>query len=121
MKKLKKIILLIFISILIAILYSHNERIKSRNEARISERKDEIIQVQIIDKYNNMDIIHENYRDENYEVVDMIIDGNYYHNVGIRTKGSAIYVYLKYHDSDRHSYKVKLDYVNKEQQYKRYD
>ena len=119
MKKKVKIIILLFITLTFLVLYSYNLRIKDKNETRNLRENDEIVKVQIIDKYNNIEKIHENCKEEKYELVDIIIDGIYYYNVGIRTKGSSIYTYLKINNSDRHSYKIKLDYMNEKQKYKR--
>lgn len=118
MRKWIKVIIIFFMIITAMVLYSYNQKTKEKNEVRVSGDIGKIIQIQIIDKKNSMEKIHENYKDEKYQVVDIIIDGNYYCNVGIRTKGSAIYTYLKQNDSKRHSYKVKLDYSVKDQKYK---
>lgn len=87
----------------------------------IETTKEEIVKVNIIDKYNNIKQLYKDAEKEEYVLVDIEIGDNYYTDVGIRTKGSSIYAYLKYYRSDRYSYKVKLNYKNKEQEYNRND
>ena len=54
---------------------------------------------------------------EEFVLVDMIIGDRYYADVGIRTKGSSIYSWLDHYKSQKFSYKVKLDYINRNQEY----
>lgn len=117
MKKNKKIIILIFIVVLaLIVLYSYREK---TNRIKMDDETIKIIEVNIIDKNNKIEQLHKDAEKEEYVIVDIMIDGNYYSDVGIRTKGSSIYTILERYGSDRYSYKVKLNYTNKEQNYKR--
>lgn len=77
-----------------------------------------IIKVEIIDKYNRMKELYANPKEEKYVIVDIILNGKYYKNVGIRTKGSTVYGYIaKSRNPERFSFKIKLDYIEKDQKY----
>lgn len=91
---------------------------KNKGDSEIIDSS-EIVQINIIDKYNNIETLHKNARKEEYVLVDLTIDGIYYRDVGIRTKGDTIYTYFKRSKSTRFSYKVELDYTYKNQNYKR--
>lgn len=117
MKKIIRKIIVFSIVFMVMIIYKQKHNIDINNQNREIQIPRETIQITIVDKYNNMKYLHEKARAEQYVLVDIIIDGNYYYNVGIRTKGSVIYQYLKKHQSDLFSYKVKLDYTNSEQRY----
>ena len=75
--------------------------------------KTKIIEISVIDKYKKIEKIHKNPEKEEYVLVDIVIDGNYYRDCGIRTKGQTIYAAIKKHKTNNYSYKVKLDYRNK--------
>lgn len=120
MKKTGKIIVLLTIIFIICLLGFYRKKINQDNEVRNNE-DDELIEVNIIDKNNNLSKIYKKPQEEKYVLVDIIIDHNYYYNVGIRTKGSSIYTYLKMNNLNNYSFKVKLDYINKDQKYKRND
>lgn len=120
MKRIGKIIVLLTIVFIICLLGFYRRKINQNNEVRNNE-DDELIEVNIIDKNNNLSKIYKKPQEEKYVLVDIIIDHNYYYNVGIRTKGSSIYTYLKRKNLKNYSFKVKLDYINKEQKYKRND
>lgn len=120
MRKVKRYIVVFVILLIVCVLYTYNHKQKTINQTRVGKDGDigEIVEIKIIDKYNNMEKIYKNSQLEEFVLVDAIIDGQYYHSVGIRTKGSYIYSHLRKYKSTRYSYKLKLDYMDKEQQYK---
>lgn len=110
MKKLIKAIWIIIFIITIIILNSYKKNI-------LKDEK-EIYEINIIDKYNKMQELYEEPSKEEYVLIEISINGIYYRNVGIRTKGSTIYSYLKKEKSNYHSYKIKLDYREEKQNFK---
>lgn len=120
MKRKGKIIILVFIILTISVLVSYKKKMNAINETRSNENN-HIVEVNIIDQNNNLSKIYQKPQKEKYVLVDMIIDHNYYYNVGIRTKGSSVYTYLKRNKLNNYSFKVKLDYLDKDQKYKRND
>lgn len=120
MKRIGKIIVLVSIILTIAVLVSYKKKINAINETRSNENN-HIVEVNIIDQNNNLSKLYQKPQEEKYVLVDMIIDHNYYYNVGIRTKGSSAYTYLKMNKLNNYSFKVKLDYLNKDQKYRRND
>lgn len=117
---MKKIIILLNIISIICVLGIYRNKVTKINETR-NYKNDGMVEVNIIDKYNNLQKIYKKPQEEKYVVVDMRIDNNYYYNVGIRTKGSSVYTYLNMNKLDNYSFKVKLNYINKNQKYKRND
>ena len=110
MKKIIRVIWIIIIIIIITILSIYKKN--------ILKNENEIYKVNIIDKYNNMQELYKEPSKEEYVLIDISINGIYYKNVGIRTKGSTIYSYLKNKKSNYHSYKIKLDYREQKQNFK---
>ena len=111
---------MIYILIVIVIILAINIKkyIQKRNTEENSNTS-KIIEIEIIDKENNMQNLYENPEKEEYVEVDIIIDGIYYKNVGIRTKGSSVYRYISSNNNGKnlYSFKAKLDYINKNQNY----
>lgn len=110
MKKIIRVIWIIIIIIIITILSIYKKNILKNENG--------IYKINIIDKYNNMQELYKEPSKEKYVLTDISINGIYYKNVGIRTKGSSIYSYLKNKKSNYHSYKIKLDYIEKKQNFK---
>lgn len=117
MKK-EKILRILIIILLIIVLVS---AVAIKNANNKPKKNMSFLKIKIIDKDNNMQKLYDNPEKEEYVLVDLFIDGCKYKDVGIRTKGSAIYSFLKIYNSDLYSFKVKLDYKNKNQNYKRND
>ena len=113
MKKTVKILIFFIILLILFFLVYYKE---SRQEKKVDPNN--IIEISVIDKYNKIKEIHENPEEEKYVLVDVIIDGIKYKDCGIRTKGSVIYESLKKYKIENYSYKIKLDYRNKNQKYK---
>ena len=113
MKKQWKLIIFFIIVIIIVLLNYHQVNRKEETFDRNA-----IIEISVIDKYDQIKDIHENPEAEEYALVDIVIDGVYYKKCGIRTKGSTIYKSMKRNHIDDYSYKIKLDYRNKNQNYK---
>lgn len=117
MRKILRIIIVFTIILSIILMYNYKEKINEENATRKEIDNKKIIEVQIIDQYNKMYQLYENPEAEQYVEADIIIDGQYYNNVGIRTKGSIIYKTLDVLKLDNYSFKVKLDYKDKDQRY----
>lgn len=117
MNRMIKIIVILIIILAICVLWIYKKRINRESQLQ-KNTNNEIIEVNIIDKKNNMQKICKEPQKEEYVIVDMTIDNLYYQNVGIRTKGSSIYGYLKANNLENYSFKVKLDYINPNQTYK---
>ena len=117
MRKRTRIIIAIVIFILFIIVFLQRNNLLQKYNKRVKSGSTDIISVCIIDEENNMQQLYKNPKLEQYVEVDIIIDGIYYNDVGIRTKGSTIYNYLK-HNKGNYSYKVKLDYNDVEQKYR---
>lgn len=117
MRKLYRIIVLWIIILLI--FYFYNQKISISELSVLPNNQDieNVLQINIIDKYNNMEKIYNNPSAEEFYEFDLIIGDIYYYNVGIRTKGSSIFRWLRKYDCDKYSFKVKLDYRNPEQSY----
>lgn len=113
MKKTVKILIFFIILLILFFLVYYKE---SRQEKKVDPNN--IIEISVIDKYNKIKEIHENPEEEKYVLVDVIIDGIKYKDCGIRTKGSVIYESFKKYKIENYSYKIKLDYRNKNQKYK---
>lgn len=119
MSKKNKMIIWIVIVIIISILLPFRNKIYNRNITRTKKSASDKINVTIIDKDNKIEELHKYPEQEKYIQVDAIINGKYYHNVGLRTKGYSTYQYLRRNDRDQYSYKIKLNYVHPEQRYER--
>ena len=117
MKKLIRIIVLWIIILLLFKMYNQKNNITEYNTLPNNKDISKVLEVNIIDKYDNMAKIYENPMTEQYYEVDLIIDGVYYYNVGIRAKGTTIYYWLEDHDSNKLSFKVRLNYKDPEQNY----
>lgn len=117
MKKLIRIIVLWIIILILFKLYNQKNDIVEYNTLPNNEDITEVLEINIIDKYNNMSKIYEDPKTELYYEVDMVINGIYYYNVGIRTKGTTIFYWLEDNDSNKLSFKVRLNYKNPEQNY----
>lgn len=113
MKKTVKILIFFIILLILFFLVYYKE---NRKEEKVDPNK--IIEISVIDKYDKIKEIHKNPEEEKYVLVDVIIDGIKYKDCGIRTKGSIIYESLKKYKIENYSYKIKLDYRNKNQKYK---
>ena len=115
---IKKIIYLgLIITVISLLFYSNKINKKSENKKEIIQAE-QILKIEIIDQYNLMKQLYEEPYKEEYVAVDIVINGKYYKDIGIRTKGSSIYSYIKKTDNPKkHSFKIKLDYINKEQEY----
>ncbi len=113
MKRNLKLIIILIILILIALLCYY----KNHKPQEINNTISEIKEIKVIDKYDKIKEIHENPEKEKCVLVDVIIDGKYYTNCGIRTKGDAIYEAIKKNHIDSYSYKLELDFMNPEQNY----
>lgn len=112
---IKKIIYLGLIITIISLLFYNNKVNKNEKETIQAEQ---ILKIEIIDQYNLMQQLYKNPHKEEYVLVDIVINGQYYKDIGIRTKGSSIYSYIKKSGNpEKHSFKIKLDYINKEQEY----
>lgn len=113
-KKIYYIFFIIIILLLTIYKYNHNETEKKLIELS----SDKIAEINIIDQYNNMEKLYEDPEAEKYVLVDIFINGEYFKDVGIRTKGSTIYnVIRKSSNPKEHSFKIKLDYVDENQNY----
>ena len=114
----KKKIYYVFLVLLIILLLFYKSNHKEIEKQLIEISPDTIAEVKIIDQYNNMEKLYEDPEAEKYVLVDIFINGEYFKDVGIRTKGSTIYdVIKKSSNPKKHSFKIKLDYVNKNQNY----
>ena len=117
MRRKIRIIVTISIIAIILLIYEYRQNLLKEYSTRKEINKEHVIEVQIIDEYDQINKLYENPKEEEYVEADIIIDGNYYSNVGIRTKGDVIYNILHEFNLDNYSFKVKLDYKNKEQKY----
>ena len=117
MRKEVKIISTIIIILIILIVSNYKEKMLEKFSTRKENNELRIAEVQIIDRYNRLQELYDDPRLEQYVPVDIIIDGQYYTYVGIRTKGSVIYNILETFRFDNYSFKVKLDYIHEEQKY----
>lgn len=73
MKRIGKIIVLLTIVFIICLLGFYRRKINQNNEVRNNE-DDELIEVNIIDKNNNLSKIYKKPQEEKYVLVDIIID-----------------------------------------------
>lgn len=119
MSKKIKIIVFIIIILMIIPLYKYSEKVNDIAQNRDNKTRNKKLDVTIIDKNNMMETLYEDPEREEYVKVDAILGGQYYKDVGIRTKGYSTYSYLKRTKSKQYSYKIKLDYMNLEQKYER--
>ena len=117
MKKLIRIIVLWIIILILFKMYNQKNNITEYNTLPNNKDISKVLEINIIDKYDNMDKIYKDPVAEQYYEVDLIIDGVYYYNVGIRAKGTTIYYWLEDHDSNKLSFKVRLNYKDPEQNY----
>ena len=114
MKKITRIIVVSIILTLICILYNYKVNFRTEKSQALRET---FTNVKIIDDRGNMQKLYSRPDAEEFVLVDMIIGDRYYADVGIRTKGSSIYSWLDHYKSQKFSYKVKLDYINRNQEY----
>ena len=115
---IKKIIYFGLIITVISLLFYSNKINKKNENKKETIQAEQILKIEIIDQYNFMKQLYEEPYKEEYVAVDIVINGKYYKDIGIRTKGSSIYSYIKKTDNPKkHSFKIKLDYINKEQEY----
>lgn len=116
---IKKIIWILLIMLcVVLIIYRENflqNNCKESNEDNGNLDNVDILEINIIDKYNQFNELD---KKEEYKLIDLRIGKEYYKEVGIRTKGSTVYYLLEKNDSKNYSYKIKLDYKNKKQNYK---
>ena len=119
MSKKTKIIVFIIIILMIIPLYLCSEKMNDIAQNRDNKTRNKSLDITIIDKNNMMETLYEDPEREEYVEVDAIVGGQYYKDVGIRTKGYSTYSYLKRTKSKQYSYKIKLDYINPTQNYGR--
>lgn len=117
MRKLYRIIVLWIIILLIFYFYNQKISISELNALPNNQDIENVLQINIIDKYNNMEKIYNNPSAEEFYEFDLIIGDIYYYNVGIRTKGSSVFKWLEKNNSTKYSFKVMLNYRNENQSY----
>lgn len=73
--------------------------------------------IDIVIDENNWDDMIQNASEKEYTVCNVVIDGENFNNVAIRTKGNSSLSMVKKMDSDRYSFKIEFDHYDNSESY----